>query len=301
MEEGKKIKVMVLGSTGMLGHMVTKILLRNPLLDVSVDTRSHVVYEVINGVKTYKVRANEPLTYVLETFDYVINCILANNTENREMAAQINAVFPNKLAEFCPNSKIISISTDAVFDSPEGNYDEKTKVCPSDFYGCCKVVGENTNKNVTNLRVSLVGPEIKNQKSLLAWFFAQPKEKPVKGYTNHIWNGVTTLALAKIIQGVITEGIKTPNLLHIVPADSVSKFELLSLFNEIFNKGKQIVPVKAVRPINRKLATLNGELNEKLWGVAGYSKLPTIKELIIELRDFQENELKKELDGAIVL
>ncbi len=241
------------------------------------------VHQVIDGTPTYKIDATWPLSCALPSFDYIVNCIASHKGMLRELAGQIDAVFPNQLASHCPDSKIIHISTDAVFDTDGGKNNEKSRVSPSDFYGCCKIVGENDGENVNNIRCSIVGPEVKNHKSLLDWFLAQPKITPIKGYSNHMWNGITTLALSKVINGVITNEVKLSNILHLIPADSLSKFDLLQLFNQIYNKQLDIIPSRANHGVNRVLTTVRPELNKQLWELGGYMEIPTIKQLIEEL------------------
>ncbi len=288
METAKK-KVIVLGSTGMLGSMMVKTLKSNPLIDLSVsvsDLHGGSAYSVIDGIPTYKINATWPLSCALPSFDYIINCIASHKGMLRELAGHIDAVFPNQLASHCPDSKIIHISTDAVFDTDGGKNNEKSRVSPSDFYGSCKVVGENDDENVSNIRCSIVGPEVKTHKSLLDWFLAQPKVVPIKGYSNHFWNGITTLALSKIISGIIANGVKLPNIVHVVPSDSLSKFDLLQLFNTIYEKQLDIIPSRANHGVNRVLTTVRPELNQQLWELGGYSQIPTIKELILELHQY---------------
>ena len=52
------------------------------------------------------------------------------------------------------------------------------------------------------------------------------------GFKNHLWNGITTRHFGKIVSILITKNIKIPNMLHIVPSNTVNKFQLLKLFRE---------------------------------------------------------------------
>jgi len=58
--------------------------------------------------------------------------------------------------------------------------------------------------SVFHLRASIIGPEPKAHVSLLDWFLGQKKDAAVNGFTNHQWNGVTTLHFARLCHGIIT-------------------------------------------------------------------------------------------------
>jgi len=64
----------------------------------------------------------------------------------------------------------------------------------------------------------------------------------LNGYTKSIWTGQTTLQLAKTIEAAAAE--KAHGLCNAVPDHSISKYELLALFNHYFRNDKiSITPV----------------------------------------------------------
>ena len=74
---------------------------------------------------------------------------------------------------------------------------------------------------------------------LLNWFMQQPG--PVKGYTGAIWTGLTTLELAKAME--YEAGEDAAGLVNMVPEGSISKYDLLRLFNRELRGGSvEIVP-----------------------------------------------------------
>src|SRR3989337_4578946 len=114
-------------------------------------------------------------------------------------------------------------------------------------------------------------------------FLGNPKNAEVGGYSNHMWNGVTTLHFAKICHGIIKENIKLPHLQHVIPGNSVSKFEMLKCFAKEFNrKDIKINKTKAPIVIDRTLQTESKKLNIKIWKAAGYQKPPTMEKMIEE-------------------
>ena len=88
------------------------------------------------------------------------------------------------------------------FQGMRGNYNEMATPDASDNYGKTKSLGEVYQNNTLTLRTSKIGPCLKNQnEELLDWFLKQ--KGTIKGYKNAIWNGVTTLELAKSIKKAI--------------------------------------------------------------------------------------------------
>ena len=63
-----------------------------------------------------------------------------------------------------------------------------------------KSLGEPENACI--IRTSIIGQEETHKKSLLEWILLN-KDKEINGYVNHLWNGVTCLTLANIIQNII--------------------------------------------------------------------------------------------------
>jgi dTDP-4-dehydrorhamnose reductase len=151
-------------------------------------------------------------------------------------------------------------------------------------YGKTKSLGEVSAENVLNLRCSIVGPELGRPISLLGWALSSPAAAELTGYTQHRWNGITTLHFAKICAAVI-DGAGVPSRQHVVPADSVTKAELLELMLAAF--GRTDVAVRHApgpgAPVDRTLTTRDPAANERLWRAAGYTRPPTIGEMLGEL------------------
>ena len=70
---------------------------------------------------------------------------------------------------------------------------------------------------------------------LFNWFMKQ--KGTINGYTGAIWTGVTTLTLAKAMEKAIESNLS--GLYNLVNNESISKYDLLQLFNKHF-KDNQI-------------------------------------------------------------
>lgn len=297
------MKILVLGINGMLGRMVFDYLKR------------HSKHEVIGTVRTAEKAVDLCYKYGVDTrvyhnedvfelirylpfkseFDYIVNCIGVIKPRINELdsssvtnAIKINSLFPHELASLFDCS-IIQIATDCVYDGSivDGDfYYEGAVYNATDVYGKTKSLGEVKRKKFYNLRASIIGPEFDSKYSLLEWVLKQEKGSKVNGYTNHRWNGVTTLAFAKVVKGIIDNNSDLPNSQNLVPRGIVTKYELVSSISSLWKKDLKVNPVKADQMINRVLATLSHDLNEDLWKNAGYLKTPTVLDMLVELSNY---------------
>jgi dTDP-4-dehydrorhamnose reductase len=226
-------------------------------------------------------------------FDYVVNCIGAipqkyvgkPELEIRQMI-ELNSFLPELLNEQSElrGFRTIQIATDCVFSGESGSYTEKSVHDAKDIYGVSKSVGEKYSAGAMLLRCSIIGTNDPTNVSLHNWLLTNKKNSLVNGYKNHNWNGITTVAFARIVRGIIEGNIFSPGLQHIMPSDKVTKCELLQLIADANSrKDLQIAPVDHEMTIDRTLTSLNPERNELLWATGGYKHVPLISELVREM------------------
>ena len=291
------MRVLILGSDGMLGHVVTKFLIKQDL-DLWFTGRS-VNFDPGNKAKFIKFDAKSSIESIFNNlgyFDYVINCIgiIKPNIDEKVSSSVLNAIevnsrFPHLLSNFFNDSKILQIATDCVYSGLTGNYLEDSIHDPQDVYGKTKSLGEVSSTNFMNIRTSIIGREIRHHKSLWDWVIRQEKDASVNGFTNHLWNGVTTLAFAKLVYGIMLNNLFHATTQHVIPQNLITKDNLLKSILE--NEGKLDVivnPIESTTQINRTLSTQNQNLNEKLWLSAGYQGIPTIEYLIKEFSSWYQ-------------
>ena len=226
--------------------------------------------------------------------NFVINCIgaikptITNKKESINNAISINSLFPLEISKTAVDLEFnyIQIGTDCVFSGSKGNYSELSMTDATDVYGKTKIVGEVTSANKALIRSSIVGPETGNGKSLLNWFL-RTEDLEVNGFIDHEWNGVTTLNFAKIVLGITKNQNKNIKLQHLIPNDKVNKYELLLLFQEYFSKQIKINDAISEAKVDRTLKTNNSRTNDELWKLGGYQKIPSVRENISELAEFE--------------
>lgn len=230
------MNILVLGAGGMAGH-VTTIYLKEKGHNVVGFSKTPLSYcQNIIGNALNKDDLKNAIN--LYSFDAVINCIGLLNKEvdkNISDAIYLNSYLPNFLSESLKNkkTKLIHLSTDCVFSGNSGYYSENSFRDSDTLYGRTKALGEiNDEKNLT-IRTSIIGPDRKkNGIGLLNWFLNQ--NNTVEGFTSAIWTGVSTITLAQAFEMALEQNIC--GIYHLVNNETISKFELLKLFNLYLRK-----------------------------------------------------------------
>jgi dTDP-4-dehydrorhamnose reductase len=177
--------------------------------------------------------------------------------------------------------KVFQIATDCVFSGLNRENNESSSHDPVDVYGKTKSLGEVSGENFMQVRCSIVGKEINHKKSLFEWFKNQSTGAKLNGYVNHHWNGVKTTVFAELLAGSIISDQFLPGKHHLVPNDSVSKYELLNIFGKVTGRNDILIePYETESPVFRNINTIYPEINEKLWRIAGYGQIPSIEDLV---------------------
>lgn len=260
--------ILIFGSNGMLGTYLTKYLTPRynviPLTRANYDISFVEQSELNNFISVY----GKP--------DLIINAagVIKQRLYKPVDLITVNSLFPHYLAEYGKefDVKIIHITTDCVFNGKTGGYFESDKHDAFDDYGKSKSLGENPNSTV--IRTSIIGEELHNKVSLLEWVKSN-KGKTIKGYGNHLWNGVTCLELAQIIDKIITTEGYWEGVRHIF-SETVNKFELVYLIGKIFELD---ITVERVNPDDFCYRNLRTEYTP--W------KIKTLYEQLVELKDFK--------------
>lgn len=237
-----KKKVLVLGSTGLIGHQVF-FYLKN---DGKYDLYNFAYRKKLQDDTIILDARNEEhfLQNIIDISpDFIINCIgvlIKGANTDPENAIFLNAYMPHRLARLADeiNAKLIHISTDCVFSGGKsGGYIETDYKDGVGAYPKTKGLGEVIGARHLTLRTSVVGPELKSDgEELFHWFMSQ--SGAISGYTKAIWSGVTTIELAKAVECSIRLNIT--GLRHVTNNASISKYDILILFQKYMKKDIQI-------------------------------------------------------------
>lgn len=236
------MKILILGHNGLLGNTVHGYLKDK--------------YEIITT--NLKWDTDEFKNFILNSnADYIINCIgkIPQKKPTESDYNKVNYELPKWLDSL--GVKIIHPDTDE-----NGN----------DPYSISKKKFRNDKKiNTKFIRTSIIGPESKGNYSLMDWFLSS--EGGVKGFTNQFWNGNTTLEWAKWSNELMKKWDEYYNITLSNP-ECLSKYEILNLIKEVFDKDIEIIPKKSKNPKNNCLSGIETKL---------------LKEQLIELKEHLNN------------
>lgn len=242
-----KKKILLLGSSGLIGHQVYNNLSASDEFEITDLARTR---KVSPSSILFDMRNEKELDSLVLRIqpNFIINCagiLIEGSKADPENAIFMNAYMPNHLSNLADRicAKLIHISTDCVFSGKKGAYIESDEKDGTSVYARTKALGEVINDTHLTLRTSVVGPELApGGEELFHWFMC--RTGLINGYTKSIWSGVTTLELAKAVRRAIAQN--TTGLYHITNGNPISKYELLKLFKKYSGHTVEIEPVDGV-------------------------------------------------------
>jgi len=282
------MRILLTGANGMIGNPTNKLLKDNGISTITMgrSPRNDVICDFLSSQESAILKSIERIKP-----DYIIN--LAGITRQRilnqsdyKAAIQLNTLFPSILEKVASRSpiRVLTVGTDCVFSGKVGNYSEASEKDGSDIYALTKRLGEIFSPSIMHIRTSVVGFGSSDNKSLFDWFKMLDPGSECPGFINHHWNGVTNLAISRILLGIIREELFESGEFHISPANRLSKYELLNMLMKTLNrKNIQIRETESEVAIDRTLTTDKSWFNDQIWLAAGYSRIPEISELMSDL------------------
>ena len=290
------MKILILGGNGMIGHKIYQEL-KNDFDDTWVLFRKKFSLLSYNDFYDSKVIDEFDLTNLEKLLDklnilnpdVIINAagitIRRGVTESSSKSILMNSVLPNFLEEWVKgkiHKRVIHFSTDCVFSGQNGPYTENSYTNANDLYGKTKSLGEIKGPNSLTLRGSMIGRELDNFTELFEWSLSQKNQK-VKGFSNVMYSGITTIRMAKYIKEII---INHPQLngLYNVSSIPISKYNLIQLFNKEFELNLEIEKEDSYKS--------NKVLDATLFYNKIMLQVPTWDELIVELKEDYNKNIK---------
>jgi dTDP-4-dehydrorhamnose reductase len=249
----RKKRVLILGGSGMLGHKLVQCWLER--FEIFATLRSGVEkfekYQIFSPENTLTGVNAENFDSIIKAFviakpDVVVNCIgvikQLKESKNPITTLNINSIFPHRLAGLCQavGARLITISTDCVFNGRKGNYQETDISDAEDLYGKSKNIGEVSGENCLTVRTSIIGRELGSSHSLVDWFLSNEGGR-VKGFTKAIYTGFPTVVFAGILADIIENQADLSGLWHI-SSEPISKFDLLCLARDAYQAKIEIEP-----------------------------------------------------------
>jgi dTDP-4-dehydrorhamnose reductase len=246
-------RILVVGASGMLGHVVLREFAGSPGHEAWGTLRSDKARALLPAALRDRalvgVDAHDEAA-LARVFDEVkphavINCVgvvkQLSEADDPLEAIPLNSLLPHRLARHCARvgGRLVHISTDCVFTGARGNYTEADIPDAGDLYGRSKLLGEVDEANAITLRTSIIGEELAGPHGLVGWFLSQ--KGPVKGFTRAIFSGLPTVTLARLIRDHVLRLPALRGLYH-VSAAAISKYDLLRLVGEAYEHRIETIP-----------------------------------------------------------
>lgn len=289
------MRVVILGSTGMLGQAVSRESAAAGLEVLEVSRTAGILWDYFQSDFS-----NLVSKIGLTKDDVLINCIgwipqkssgFKGQDERDAYALNVELIREIQESQYIFGFQWVQIVTDCVFSGKTGLYSEKSPLDPVDLYGQTKSIGESHMSGAMRIRSSIIGPDQIHHIGLYEWFKNQAANSSVQGYIDHLWNGVSTKAFGRLVAGLSREQRILPGIHHWIPRDSISKYGLLEIFKaELDREDLRIEKFNTGSRQNRVLTTTNPQVNSELWTIAGYDRIPSIEELA---REFILEDLKE--------
>ena len=282
-------KILIIGASGMAGSTFLRYLSANS---------PHQVVGTVRSLSSMGGRASEFKDQLFDNVDVesdigllnifnnvrpnlVINCVgvvkQLSSSNNPLVALPLNSLLPHRLAVVCKlaGARLIHLSTDCVFTGNDGLYTEDDIPDAQDLYGVSKRLGEVNCPHAITLRTSIIGHELKGNRSLIDWFLSQ--EGRIDGFDQAIYSGLPAVEIARIIKDFVIPNDELSGLYH-VSSSPITKYELLNTVAEIYGKNIEIKRSSGLK-IDRSLDATKFNL------ATGFSpeKWP---EMVTRMRDF---------------
>lgn len=255
------MRVTVVGSRGMAGHVIVQYLKQQGHAVTAVDRRQLDVENSLSVTAFF---------HDLKA-DFVVNAIgllVAPSIARPDRAVIINSWWPHYLSYRLQDTttRLIHLSTDCVFDGSSGPYTELSRHTETNAYGSSKSMGEINNHKDITMRMSIIGPELKSGTGLLHWVLNNPQTE-LPGWTNAWWNGITTLQLAKCIDLWINDP-KITGICHVVDnLHHITKYDLLCEINQVYELNKTVVRSQGSKSVNKILVDTRKQID---WQIPNY-------------------------------
>lgn len=246
------MKILIFGGGGMLGHKLNQMW-RDKFEILTTLRKGFFEYERFNIFEREKVIENVEIEQIDRVYqiiedhkpDVIVNAIgiikQLPSAKNTVKTLWVNSIFPHQLAEIAEknNSRLITISTDCVFDGKKGNYAEADIPNAIDLYGQSKHLGEVVDGNALTIRTSIIGRELQTRYGLVEWFLSNEGRK-VNGFSKAIFSGFPTCVFANILEKIITNHKDLSGLYHI-SSEPINKLKLLKLIKNAYKLNIEIV------------------------------------------------------------
>jgi len=225
-------RILITGASGMLGACLVKLWSKK--YDIFSTGNSDFPGNLAKAYKIFDFKSrnyNKLIEWAHP--EITVHCAAITNVdyceENPEEAMIINGESVRKLIDSTPNTKLIFISTDAVFPCQTHLANENSAIEPENVYGRSKEYGEsfikNSLKNNCVVRTTIIGKNINTyKKGFVEWIINTIKRgNQITLFNDVFFTPISIWHLANELEWIINNDV--PKILHVSGAEITTKYE----------------------------------------------------------------------------
>lgn len=217
--------------------------------------------------------------------------------QNPELALQINALSLHKLGLSVDlNTRILHISTDAVFPGEAHNSKEKDSTASESVYGKSKELGEFflqlRFQNFTIIRTTIVGVnQLVGRQGFAEWIVNSAKQEERIGlFDDVLFTPISCSSLAHKLSIILDQNLFINEKVHIGASEVYSKFDFgIALLEELGLSTKHVNRARITSFADRAKRATDQSLDSSYFEEITGTKLPGLTETVRQLKlDFHE-------------
>ena len=265
--------ILITGAGGLLGANLVLDALASGHRVIAVDHQYPIRHPEVDSLAADLCQAGAAESILAaKRPDWVIHCAAATSVDGCEadpaMAFRLNRDMAQAVARGAraAGSRLVHISTDAVFDGERGGYREEDVPSPINVYGRSKLEGERAvaaaDPQALIVRTNLYGWNAQDKQSLAEWFLSNLEAgKRCRGFTDVWFSPILVNDLGRLLFAMLEAGLA--GVYHVAGGECVSKYDFGVRVARVFGLDGSLVepagvaraPLKARRGGNLCLST----------------------------------------------
>ena len=299
------MRLLITGASGLLGSAMVKIFQKK--FTVYATSRTDCSGYKPKNFKKFNLNENsyfELLNWAKP--DIIIHNAAITNLdfceENEDLAFEVNAYSLKKFLLHSQYTKIIFISSDAVFPLKSSMSKEDDVLGPHNIYGLSKLKAEKilikSGINYTIIRTTIVGlNENINNDNFVSWIIKSAMSgKNITLFDDALFNPISVWGLIKELEFIILKGMD--EVFHISGSETISKYEFGKKICNHLNLNSNFISPGSIKDFNflakrSSDQTLDCSLYEKMSG----RKLPNVKDTIKSITKFYRSGIDEQFQN----
>lgn len=239
-------KILLTGSTGMLGDSLLKVFNKKNVYGISRTFNKNLQNQFVFNLSDFRNIKKFLKNFVPDVIIHTAaNVSLKRCEEEKKSTYDLHVNSTKELAKIFPNAKFIYISTDSIFNGLENSYNESSIPNPMNYYSKTKFLGECEvlqNSNYPNIiRTNIIGQN-KKQSSFSDWIINElSKKNEISGYKNIFFNPIHVDILSNIIYKIIFEIELNEKILNVGSLEKISKYDYICLVAKKFDFSFKLI------------------------------------------------------------